>query len=257
MANRFKEFAERAERIVTTGHDRGVELRSVGGIAVWDRMPDGLRDEFERVRPDAKDLDLVAPQGSESAKIQETFVEHGYAPDERLIAWRGDQRHQYFDLDEQGQPVMEIDVFLGPPPACHSFDLPESAFDFEGTALPSTELLLQKLQIVESSEKDLLDIAFLLLASDSGDPASAINSQRVIDLMAKDWGFCHTTGINLALVSQLVQKRLDPEIATEVSARVSRLADQIEAAPKSRKWKLRARVGTKVSWYEEVEELDR
>jgi hypothetical protein len=220
-------------------------------------MPDRLRSQFEQVRPDAKDLDLVAPEGSDSSTIRETFVEHGYEPDERLIAWRGDQRHQYFELDEQGQPVMEIDVFLGSPPACHSFELPDSAFGFDGTALPSTELLLQKLQIVESSEKDLLDIAFLFLASDIGEPANQIDSERVAGLMAKDWGFSHTTGINLALVSDLAGKRLEPEAAAEVSTKVDRLSEQIEAAPKSRKWKLRARVGTKVSWYEEVEELDR
>jgi hypothetical protein len=257
MANRFQEFAERAERIATSGRKRGVELRSVGGIAVWERMPEWLRSQFERIRPDAKDLDLVAPAGSDSSAIRESFVEHGYEPDERLIAWRGDQRHQYFELDEQGRPVMEIDVFLGPPPACHSFDLPETAFAFEGTALPATELLLQKLQIVESSEKDLLDIAFLFRASDSGEPANQIDSERVVHLMSKDWGFSHTTGANLALVEELVTEKFERGAATDVSAKVRRLADQIEAAPKSRKWKLRARVGTKVSWYEEVEELDR
>jgi len=257
MANRFKEFAERADQIVATGRKRGVELRSVGGIAVWARMTDDLLPEFEAIRPDPKDLDLVAPTGSDPSAIKESFVEHGYEPDERLIAWRGDQRHQYFGLDRNGQPTMEIDVFLGPPPTCHKFDLPHSAFDFGGTALPSTELLLQKLQIVESSEKDLLDIAFLLQASGGEEPANHIDTDRVVGLLAKDWGFSHTAGANLAMASEVATEKLDERAGAEVSRKIDDLAALIEAAPKSRKWKLRARVGTKVSWYEEVEELDR
>jgi hypothetical protein len=257
VAKRFREFAERVDQLVATGHQHGVELRSVGGIAVWDRMHGDLRAEFEAVRPDAKDIDLVAPKGSDSNGIKEVFVEHGYEPDERLIAWRGDQRHQYFDIGEDGQPVMEIDVFLGPPPACHKFEVPDTAFALDGTALPSTELLLQKLQIVESSEKDLLDIAFLLRAADREDPGNAIDFDRIVDLLSKDWGFSHTTGLNLARVGELVGEKFDGEAAAEVRAKISDLAARIEAAPKSRKWKLRARVGTKVSWYEEVEELDR
>jgi hypothetical protein len=257
MAYRFSDFAARAAEIVAAGRKRGVELRSVGGIAVWERVPEGLRDRFESIRPGPKDLDLVAPQGSSSDAIKESFVEKGYEPDERLIAWRGDQRHQYFEVDAEGRPTMEIDVFLGPPPACHKFDLPASAFAFDGCALPSTELLLQKLQIVESSEKDLIDIAFLLLVAGGQDEVCRIDGDRVAGLMSKDWGFTHTTGMNLALAREMANERLDEDAAREVSDRIDELSSRIEAAPKSRKWKLRARVGTKVSWYEEVEELDR
>ena len=43
--------------------------------------------------------------------------------------------------------------------------------------------------------------------------------------------------------------RFDP--GTQIAA----LADAIEAAPKSTKWRLRARVGDRVTWYEEPEEV--
>jgi hypothetical protein len=35
------------------------------------------------------------------------------------------------------------------------------------------------------------------------------------------------------------------------------LEDAIEQAPKTQKWKLRARVGERVKWYEQVEEVAR
>ena len=41
----------------------------------------------------------------------------------------------------------------------------------------------------------------------------------------------------------------------EVVAQVSALAAAIDAAPKSTRWRLRARVGDRVVWYEEPEEV--
>jgi hypothetical protein len=35
------------------------------------------------------------------------------------------------------------------------------------------------------------------------------------------------------------------------------MRDGIEAAPKSMRWKLRARVGPRARWYEDVREIDR
>jgi hypothetical protein len=40
-------------------------------------------------------------------------------------------------------------------------------------------------------------------------------------------------------------------------SRVHALQQRIDDAPKSAKWRLRAKVGTRYPWYEEVEELDR
>jgi len=257
VTKRFADFRDRAARVVETGRAKGVGLRSLGGIAVWERMPDGLREEYEEVRDDAKDIDLVAPKGTDTQAIIAVFEENGYVPDERLIAWRGDQRHQYFELNESGEPTMEIDVFLGQPPACHKFDLPVDAFGHPGTALPSTELMLQKLQIVETSDKDLLDIAFLFLAADDQVEGNEIDDDRITGLLSKDWGFFHTTGINLLRVKDKVGEKLGSDRAAEVREKAESLADAIDQAPKSRKWKLRAKLGTKVSWYEEVEELDR
>jgi hypothetical protein len=42
-----------------------------------------------------------------------------------------------------------------------------------------------------------------------------------------------------------------------VQDRVAELRDVIERAPKTQRWKLRARVGNRVKWYEEVEEVNR
>lgn len=246
-----------ASELVEDGGSSGVPLRSVGGVGIWERLPAELREEYERVRAEPKDLDLVAPQGTASAEIQAIFVNRGYAPDERLIAWRGDERHQYFELDESGQPVTDIDVFLGLPPACHKFDLPDEEFSGSATALSPTELLLQKLQIVESTEKDLTDVAFLLLANPASLNGSGIDGVRVAGLLSRDWGFHYTATRNLERVEGILGEKLDETSEAAVRTRIAELRADIDGAPKGRKWKMRAKVGTRVSWYEEVEELDR
>ena len=248
MAAEFRDLARRASELVGDGQKLGVALRSVGGVAIWERLPERLRGLYEEVRQRPKDLDLVSPKGTPSDRIVGIFVARGYEPDERLIAWRGDERHQYFDLDESGRPVVEIDVFLGPPPACHKFDLPEQEFGGEGAALSVTELLLQKLQIVEATDKDLTDIAFLLLANPTSLNGAGIDSSRVVGLLSHDWGFHYTATRNLERVESIVGQKMDEASEQVTRDRIASLADELGAAPKSRKWKMRSRLGTKVSW---------
>jgi hypothetical protein len=56
-----------------------------------------------------------------------------------------------------------------------------------------------------------------------------------------------------AALGDLVHEAARPAVAE----RVQELTAAIEDEPKSRRWKMRARVGTKMQWYENVEELVR
>ena len=74
--------------------------------------------------------------------------------------------------------------------------------------------------------------------------------------MASDWGFYYTFTTNLSRVKDhLDQFDALPESDKEViRSRIDELINLIEASPKSLKWKLRAAVGTKKIWYQEVSE---
>ena len=257
MAVDFRQLASKASDLVDHGQSQGVPLRSVGGVAIWSSLPAGLRAEYESVREGPKDLDLIAPEGTPAEEIKAVFVARGYVPDERLIAWRGNERHQYFELDENGDPVVDIDLFLGLPPSCHRFNLPDEEFNRPGVALSVTELLLQKLQIVETTDKDLTDIAYLMLANPVSLNGSGIDDSRIAGLLSKDWGFHYTASRNLERVAAILDQKMDEASRQAAQERIGVLAEDVEEAPKSRKWKMRAKVGTRVTWYEEVEELDR
>jgi hypothetical protein len=74
--------------------------------------------------------------------------------------------------------------------------------------------------------------------------------------MSSDWGFFYTFTTNLGKVAEFI-----PQFPTITGAesdiirgRIKQLIDRLEAAPKSMKWKLRAKIGTRARWYQEVSE---
>jgi hypothetical protein len=244
---RIEHLADEATSLVAAGEPEGVALRAVGGIGIWHRLDEPLRKAYADLRPVPGDLDLLAAPGT-SRPLQELFGARGYIADERLMLWHGERRHRYF-REEGG---IEVDVFLGSPPACHDL-----ALDFAAVAPPApaaamgvTELLLQKLQIVEVNHKDLLDSAFLLAAEEP------VDTPRIAGLLAQDWGFWHTATQHLDLLDSALAGDL-PAPLVPARAQAVELRAAFEAAPKTRKWRMRARVGTRVPWYTEVEEVDR
>ena len=118
-----------------------------------------------------------------------------------------------------------------------------------------TDLLLQKLQIVQINDKDLKDAMLLLLAGNIGDgDKDSVNAKYVAKLMSDDWGFYYTSTQNLGKVKAAVDavQALSEDQRAVIRAQADRLIEAIEAAPKSGRWKGRAKVGTKKPWYNEV-----
>ena len=127
--------------------------------------------------------------------------------------------------------------------------------------VPLAELLLSKAQIVELNRKDALDIASLLLYNELGtDDAGRINLKQIAQLCSQDWGLYKTTSINLKRVEDIVSEAGLP-ITTEerdlILGRVRQIHKTFEDMPKSLAWQMRDKVGTRVRWYTEVEEVAR
>jgi hypothetical protein len=121
------------------------------------------------------------------------------------------------------------------------------------------DFILTKLQIVQLNEKDRGDLYALLLSHpvSSGDDA-AIDAERIVALTSNDWGLQHTFELNLVrLKDGLGDQPLTAQESDTIAQRVGTLAGAIGDAPKTRRWKLRAKVGERKRWYEEPEEVDR
>lgn len=252
-----------ALRLVEGANAAGVGLKLLGGLAVRTLC----RDYPPRLRRD-QDIDMACL--SKGRKEAMAYLEQiGCEPDRRFNNLNGD-RQMYFSAPS-GRP---IDVMVDRLTMCHTLDF-RPGFDKLPLTLDVVDLLLSKLQIVEINPKDARDVFHLLARfpvsgeepaggwripppSDEAAHAPSIDRGRFEKLLGADWGWWRTVTGNLALVPALATQRDDyvPEGAhIDPVANAARLLEIAEQAPKSFQWKMRAKVGEKVRWYELPEEV--
>jgi hypothetical protein len=233
-----------ARRLVDAGQVQGVTLRLIGGAAVHLRSPDG-RPLLDRP---LKDIDLVARRG-EGKKVGRLLEEQAYIGAEMFNALRGSRRQLFHDPVNNRQ----LDVFVGEFVMCHALPIADR-LDRDRYTVPLAELLLTKLQIVELNERDERDIYTLCFHHDVG--PTGIEPDVIAALCAADWGLWRTCqGTIERCRTDLRDYGLDTSAYELIDSRLGRLWQEVDAAPKSRKWRRRARVGERMRWYQEPEEV--
>ncbi|MGZ9222686.1 MAG: hypothetical protein ACXW4Q_11305, partial [Anaerolineales bacterium] len=179
----------------------------------------------------------------------------GYSPDKHFNLLNGLRRQIYLHQSSS----LHIDILVGDFEMCHKLPL-EERLGVDPVSIPMAELLLSKAQIVELNRKDAFDIISLLLNNDVGlENEGKIGSDRIAWLCAQDWGLHKTTSINLERVRETFLAEdlgLDSETRELVLSRIRRIQSAMQAEEKPVAWRLRDRVGTRVRWYSEVEEVD-
>lgn len=234
-----------AERIAVAAAAAKVSAKLVGGAAVNLHSPSASRPPLKRKYGD---LDFVAPS-KQQASVQKLFESLGYQGDRRFNTLNGHQRLLYLD----GTNNRQIDVFIDRMRMCHVIELADR-LSLSGPCLTPADLLLSKLQVFEVNQKDLVDSVALLLDHPVGPTDDdSINAPYLARLVAQDWGLHRTVQINTQRVRDAL-KELDVDKGM-VEQRLDQLWMAIDAQPKSLKWKLRSRVGDRVSWYELPEEV--
>lgn len=143
---------------------------------------------------------------------------------------------------------------------CHKIPL-ETRLKADPVTIPLAELLLSKAQIVHLNRKDAFDMASLLLNKETGEKDDTkINLSILAALCGNDWGLFKTTSLNLEKMKDVISKD-DVALSNDERALIVSRADQIlklfEQMPKTLAWQMRDKVGTRVRWYEEVEEVAR
>ncbi len=236
-----------AERLLARIPRDGIPLRLLGGVAIRLRAPAESPPALTR---DFEDLDFVVARGLGSAASR-FFRDAGYAPHTSFNALHGNERLLFFDEAHDRQ----VDVFVGAFRMCHTIDLGGRLTLDEGT-IPLAELLLTKLQVIELNEKDVRDTLLLFHGHPVVEDDRGINAARIASLCASDWGLWRTITPNLALCREhLKGYELPSSDRAEIAARLDSLVERIEGESKSRRWKLRARIGNRVRWYELPEEV--
>ena len=235
------ELVSLATDLVERAGARGTPVRALGGLGIELRATGA----DPRLRRPFADVDLAAPRKARR-ELTELMEDAGLQPDPEFNALQGARRQIWWTPDGS----THVDLFLGEFVMCHRLDL-DDRLGVDHPALPAADLLLMKLQIIELNHKDVTDLAALLtthtLGDDDGD--GLINRLRIVDVLAADWGFYTTSGDNLDKIPGLVSD-IDEGLGQRVAAICRQLQAEIDAAPKSRAFKLRAKVGRRKRWYE-------
>jgi hypothetical protein len=233
---------EAVRNVVAAAEDAGLTLRAFGGVAIALRCPSAVKQPFAR---DYHDLDFFG-YSKESTKVAELFAGLGYQPEHRFNALNGHKRLM-FHL-EGGQ---DVDIVFDELDMCHRLDLRDRLAS-EPLTLSLADLLVSKLQAISGVRKDLLDA--LAIITDYRLSGDGVDLERIKGLCAGDWGLTHTLEINIDRLVDLTAEL--PERECNVArGRLTHLSDELQATPKTRSWKMRARVGHRVKWYKEPEEV--
>ena len=207
------------QRIVSEAQEEDIFLRLIGGLAFKMHCPHAAHRALEREYPD---IDFVTDKVS-ARQLLEFLPSLGYTPNKTLNTLSGDQRQLYYD-EINGR---QIDIFIG---------------DFEMC-------------------QDALDLLALLLDHEVGhSDDETINVDIIAELCAKDWGLYTTISLNIDKLQNILAQgdlELDETQAVTIQKRLAAIQKAMDAAPKTMQWKLRAKVGTRVRWYQEVEEVRR
>jgi len=243
----LEDVVSEGERLLGLAAEEGVPLRLLGGVAVRlkaPELPPSLTREY-------KDIDFaVTKKGSGAA--DKLLREAGYEPHVAFNAMHARERGLYYD-EANGR---QVDLFIHAFRMCHEIPLGDR-LEVEAQTVPLAELMLTKLQIIEVNEKDIRDTMLLFHSHPIADhDAGAVNGARIAQLCADDWGLWRTITANLERCRSCAGDYDLPAADRErIEARFDALLDRIDAEPKSRGWRRRAKVGDRKRWYDLPEEV--
>jgi hypothetical protein len=175
----------------------------------------------------------------------------GYEPDGMFNTLNGASRLYYVDRANS----RHVDVFVDAVRMCHTIDFRDRLELFPDTLTP-TDLLLSKLQIIEVNHKDVLDLAALLHDQRlEANANAAIDTAHLELVWGNDWPLWRTCQLTLGRTRHQVQSIIGGSLLDRVESTIEALDRLLVQGQKSLRWRLRARVGDRVRWYELPEEL--
>lgn len=239
VAARNRQLLDEGVAIAKRARSEGIEARLLGGLGILHHNADLLARGGSRA---INDIDLIVPAGQHRL-IARLLVAAGYAPEERFNALNGHRRMVFHGAD------WDLDVLVGVFEMCHRIEL-SNRFELDFPTLTVTDLLLTKLQIVKLNAKDAGDIVDLVAAHPLGEgPGDQVDLAHLRELVRHDWGLWRT-------ITGTIETVVATGPSAAVAERLGELLAALHDAPKSTRWKLRARVGDRVGWYVLPDEVD-
>lgn len=248
----------------------GVQARLTGGLAVRRHCTD-----LKFMDREFSDIDLIG-LSSQRRELGLVFDERGYAENRYVSHSTAGSQLQFVKrepslesrahfLKRPRQPAVRaaplvdhVDVFLDVMRMDHDVDV-RGRLDIDDYAISPVDILITKLQIGEIAEKDVHDVIALLKDVPLGeaDDDSSIDVPYLAEVCAGDWGIYYDITSNIDVVlAKLDTYLISDEEYSRVYGRLAAIEEAIDDERKTIRWRLRARVGTRLPWHREVEERD-
>jgi hypothetical protein len=239
---------DEGQDLVAEAEQRGVTVRLMGGVGIRVLLGDRFAPTFERRY---RDLDILVRR-RQRRDVEQLLAGRGWAPATAFNALSGARRLLFEDPASDAQ----VDVFVESFEMCHTLPLGDG-LTRPGPALPATDLLMSKLQIVQLNAKDRNDCYAVLQSCEIADgDHRTLEPGRIAQLTSSDWGLHHTFELNFQRLLAGINT-VPAADATKITAAIDALVQAMEHSPKSRGWKVRARIGERKRWYDVPEEVDR
>ncbi len=244
---------QEALRLICEAADQGVLLRQLGSTAVRFHCSRDRR-LFETLGRPMADLDFASYR-TWAHHMPEFMRTQGYQANKEVLALFGAER-QIYDHPDTG---LHVDLFFDRLSFCHEIDL-RGRLELDWPTITLADIVLEKLQIVQITENDLKDLSILMAGHEVGpNGREAIDAARIARVLAQDWGFYHTSMSNLDMLTRFLTKLagLDAGAREQILLCVREIRSLAATEPKSLRWKLRAKIGPRVKWYADVDEIRR
>jgi len=265
-------FIQEAEKIVEEANAKGVRLRVLGGLGVAFHCRE-FRDFARKLGrvgtgviegQEYSDIDFMSYR-QHREKIKELFGGMEYAKRRATLSSAASERQIYY----HPKGWFYVDVFFDRLlVANHPINF-VGRLELDYPTASVTDILLEKLQMWEAfSVKDLKDCLLLLKTHAVEEKAQKenIDAGYIAKLLSEDWGFWYTATTNLKKIKRFISEirklgaevgidpsRLESEELEEIVGRIEKLLERTAREPKSFKWKMRAKIGTRQRWYNPVE----
>ena len=245
----LEDLVAESERVITAAQATNVPIRLTGGLAIRRRHHSATLPPLARTYAD---IDLATTSKSGHKAITQLMESLGYVGDQMFNSLHGNERLYYQDP----QRDRHVDVFVDAVRMCHVINFKQRLTLLDDT-LTVSDLLLTKLQIVEINRKDMLDIMAVLHDQTVKSGAhDALDAGYLEEIWGYDWPIWRTSQGTLAKARQIAPTLLDADDTAQVMKNVDALEEILRTGKKTLRWRVRARVGERVRWYDLPEEVD-
>jgi len=251
-------FIDEALTILRAASEAKVALKMLGGLAikVHSLNEEGFARRMGRSAEPAQeysDIDFATYYKSREG-VRRVMESLGYSKRPSTMSTSASQRQIYF----HSKGWLYGDVFWDKLKAANHPISFRGRLEIDPISIPLSDFLLEKLQIVSFSRKDMLDTLLLLKAHAVAEKeeSETISTDRLAGVLSRDWGFlvhCNHQPPEDKKKYLKDMSILSPQESAELITKLDRILLATNSVSKSLGWRLRALVGTRKKWYNPVE----